>query len=222
MFDTIMGTDIKMDLIEVSGDSGVSVQPPSGETWIISTIVTEGDGANAGYAGFYDGSTHASYLLNPDYGIGEGDDFISIIRDGKIFIDNTSYLYLFNHSAAAKGVYYSGENWPIMSDREIKADVILAGAASNVTVIPPAGEYWCITTLTARPRLGLGTPASLFGVVDTEWNTVLMPARGIGEGDDDHACLRDGKIFIFDDIYLNLFNNQVTSKGVSYSGVQWK
>ena len=222
IFGTLMGTDGVGDEVAVAGDTGVSVQPPVGETWIISTATAYGDNTNAGYVSLYDGSLRADYVLNPQFGLGQGDTNTACFRDGKIFIDNTNYLYFFNHNAATRPICYCGEKWPAISNRGIKADVIALNLTSEITITPPAGEVWCVTTVIARPNVTINVCAALDDGGAGERGWLLAPNRGMGEGDNDHACFRDGKVMISTDIRLHLRNYQASPQRVGYSGVQWK
>lgn len=222
IFDTIMGTDGVMDEVAVAGDTGVSVQPPAGETWIISTATCWGDGSNAGFVSLYDGALRADYLLHPGVGIGEGNDQYSCFRDGKVFIDNSTYLYFYNDHASTRPICYSGEKWPTIPSRGIKADVIQVAAFGTTWIIPPAGEVWSITAITARPSAGIPACAGLDDGGGSSTGILLAPTLNIGEGGTDYSCSRAGKLMISDDLRLYLSNHQAGTQNVSYSGVQWK
>jgi len=93
-----------------SANSGWAVQPAAGEEWIITSLRTRGDGVTAGYANIYNGTNSGAKILEPTLTnpAGEGDATEEVFRDGKILIDNSSYLLIYNESESIENLGYSG------------------------------------------------------------------------------------------------------------------
>jgi len=104
----------KVNASQPSANSGWSVQPAAGEEWLITTVVSRGDGVNYGYCNIYDGTNSSSHLLDPGLTrpAGEGTADIDCFRDGKVMIDNSSYLLIVNEDDSPEWLMYSGQESP--------------------------------------------------------------------------------------------------------------
>ncbi len=209
------------DTNTVAGTTHLNIRPPAGESWLVTTITTFGSGGASGTAALVTGIGDGRPFLYPDFNIGEGDADHATIRDGRIFIDNTTWLDIYNANAGARRVSHTAIPWNISSGPgSAKVAVILVAATSTLDVRPPAGETWLLTTLTPYGAGATGARAYLReGASDAHY---LMDTPIIGEGLAQWGAIRDGRIFIDNNTYLRMNNDVGVGVRLSYSGVQWQ
>jgi len=94
--------DVKSMVLYIAADSYGYVQPPAGEHWMITDIGLWGDGTNAGSAALFDGTYRANFLFSyvPEDAFGTW--HYQKGRPCKVFINNSVYLEIFNHSPGAE------------------------------------------------------------------------------------------------------------------------
>lgn len=107
----LMGRDVISGDTNTAADSTLEITPPSGEEWLITTVLTFGDGVSSGWAGTGLNSSYNRYFLYPGFSLGEGDGTYATTIRAEVFVDNTNLLYIHNHSAGSKYLIYSGIKW---------------------------------------------------------------------------------------------------------------
>lgn len=96
--------DVKTTYTAVAANTTVDIQPPIGESWMVTDICTRGDGANAGWVAMTDGTNISHRLLSyaPDDPLGTFHQ--SKGHPSKIFINNSIYLRIRNERGLTEGL----------------------------------------------------------------------------------------------------------------------
>jgi len=104
-----LGITVRADIASITLNSGWAVQPAAGEEWLVTTVATRGDDVNPGYANIYDGTNSGAKILDPTltYPAGIGGKTMQVFRDGKVIIDNSSYLWIYNEDESTENLAYS-------------------------------------------------------------------------------------------------------------------
>lgn len=103
--------DVICNVNATGGDSALDVKPAAGTAYLITTVTTAGDGANAGWAAIKVGVNVAQPFLHPGHNIGEGNTTNQAMRDGKVFVHDNAWLRIYNENAGVVYTLYSGVMW---------------------------------------------------------------------------------------------------------------
>ena len=100
--------ELIVGVVEVGGDTTITIRPPEGETWLIFFLSATGDGTNSGGWYLNTDSAGGAWVLNADYSVGEGDANFCIQPRARFLIDYDCYLQGRNHAGITKILTYSG------------------------------------------------------------------------------------------------------------------
>jgi len=98
---------VRSGVRSVAADSILTVQPATGEQWLITAAGTRGDGTNMGRVYVVRAGVVGFRLVVPDYGIGEGNVWAQANIRLRCCIDDTMYLNLKNEAADERAVFWT-------------------------------------------------------------------------------------------------------------------
>ena len=148
-------------LVWVPANSSVLLQPAPNEGVELTTILTYGDGSTAyGWGGLYtDTAGTGALFFWRGSGIGEGDLSEQCNIDLNVFIDEDVQCEILNADATSRYIGFTGIT---MTADRIRSDVLPTSAATWVSIQPPVGEDWLITTLASWSDNGSGGEAQMY------------------------------------------------------------
>lgn len=141
------------DLVAVGAGASTDIQPPAGQTWLITeygySVLTLGGDINPDcIVGITDGTLVNSMLIQQT--MVRGHD-----KPQRILIDNTLYLRVTDGTGAAGGIFgYSGIRVPETSIGSL-TDVV---GSATLDIQPPATQEWEILDIGAETWGGAGAP----------------------------------------------------------------
>lgn len=103
--------EVISDVFSVGAGVTASIQPPSGEIWMLTAMTCKGSGADSGYWATREPSVRNNHFLVVSNGIGRGNLYYSAQHNIRVFGDNTKYFVTRNADGAAANIYYSGVVW---------------------------------------------------------------------------------------------------------------
>jgi hypothetical protein len=131
----------------------IFIQPPAGQTWVITNIGSEIWQAAAANEepdiaiGITNGVLVASLIIDPDNVRGQDKKYAW-------YINNMVYLAVTNENAAANAVGYSG----YITEKTAIGSIQDVVGSATLDIRPPAGQEWVITEIAAETWAGGGVP----------------------------------------------------------------
>lgn len=103
--------EVISDVFSVGAGITATIQPPVGETWMLTAMTCKGSGADSGYWASREPSGRFTQFLVVTESIGRGNLAYSAQHNIRVFGDNTTYFATRNAAGAAANIYYSGVVW---------------------------------------------------------------------------------------------------------------
>lgn len=205
--------NVRSGVIRLDGGGLGVVQPPPGETWMItewgSDIWTVAGNINPNTAiGLTDGAFINSRIAVPTMERGQE-------KQPNIIINNMVYLNIIG--AAAGDFYFSAIRIPETAISSI-TDVLGAGLTPWVDIRPPDGEEWVITEIGAETWIGLAAPDDYPNIGMTLITTAGPLESDIIEVGVSEIWDRDSLLVIDRDHYLRITDLSGANNEVCVSG----